>query len=50
MLLEQPLHFRRRRKPALDVVPDRLGALEREREIGGRPAGLPFDEGEAQVF
>jgi len=49
-LLEQPLHLSRRRQPALDVIPDLLGALEREREIGGRPARLPFDEGKAQVF
>src|SRR5438128_6891916 len=49
-LLEEPLHLSRRRKPAIDVVTNRLGALEREREIRGWPAGLPLDEGEAQVF
>ena len=36
-LLEESLHFNRRRKPAGDAVPDRSGALENEREIGGRP-------------
>src|SRR3989442_10890026 len=50
-LLEERLHFSGRRELAVDVIPDRLGPLENEREIGGRPhARLPLHEGKAQVF